>query len=203
MMEQLTNNGRPLISNYSSSTESNYIKKEISSAYSNPPPNNVWEKFKPFCEPISAVTTPVSPDYFDVFTKTLQTLRHATEMRSSSSENKDMAVISSALTVIYQLENHGEERAAAREIMAFLENYLSTQSINEPNRLLAEANIENMSSRSLIGLIRSTFFARNKLRAWDRAYARAWARTEKLGKNPASLFIGMPKPSESRHAETT
>lgn len=154
-----------------------------------------WLAERHFCEPVTAITTPAAEAYLDVFTKSLQVLRAATQAKSNSSVARDKSLVSSALAVAYSLENKGEARAASREIMAFLDDCLSSNSLVEPNLLLSEVDVEKMSSRSLIGLVRSTFIARDHLPAWEGAYFRAWHRAVRLGKNPESLFLGLPKPA--------
>jgi hypothetical protein len=154
-----------------------------------------------FCAPLSAVTTPVEPSRFDAFTQQIQLLRSAPGAESSSSVSHNAKRVSAALNVAYELEANGEARAAAREIMAFVEGFLRTSSIFEPNRLLAEADVGQMSTRSLTGLIRSTFVARKRLPAWERAYARAWLRAKELGREPEKLFVGMPQPAEMSDAQ--
>lgn len=160
-----------------------------------PAQRDSWQVVRYFCEPVTAITAPAAEAYFDIYAKSLQALRAATQERSNSSTTRDASLVSSALTVAYSLESKGEARAASREIMTFLDGCLSSNSLVEPNRLLSEADVEKMSSRSLIGLIRSTFVARDHLPAWDGAYTRAWHRAQSLGKNPESLFLGLPKPT--------
>jgi hypothetical protein len=114
-----------------------------------------------------------------LFSKALQIVRSDLG-QSTSNADQGAKRVSNALFVAYELEAKGESRSAAREIMAFIEDCLSLNSLAEPNRLLAEADVERMTSRSIIGLIRSTFVARKSLPAWEGAYARAWRRAEAL-----------------------
>lgn len=153
-----------------------------------------------FCEPVSAITAPVEPARFDVLSQALQLLRESSAARTETNLRQTSTVVEAALAVAYDLESRGESRAAARELMAFLEARLQATLLSEPNRLLADADVTRMSSRSLTGLIRSTFLARRRLPAWNGAYARAWKRAQELGRSPESLFVGLPSPEKSNDA---
>ncbi|MBK6006870.1 hypothetical protein JJB11_12285 [Ramlibacter ginsenosidimutans] len=158
------------------------------------------EAFVRFCQPVSAITA-VAPAMVDVFSESLRLLRAAHAARSSTSMDEESRVVDAALSVARTLDSRGESRAAAREIMSFVEDCLWFRAIYEPNQLLMKADIDTMSSRTLIGLIRSTYVARKRLPAWNRAYAKAWLRAKQLGVAPEALFVGMPKPHiDAAHA---
>ena len=60
------------------------------------------------------------------------------------------------------------------------------------NRFLLVADVPRLSSRSLIGLIRSTARAQAKLPAWKKAYAASRTAVSKQGKDANALFVGLP-----------
>ena len=112
-------------------------------------------------------------------------------LQSSSIQDNEQAV-RSALCKIYELDKAGHARIAAQEAMIFIEKNLKINGLFTANKLLATADLTLLSSRSLIGLIRSTCRAKDFLPAWEQAYIKSRRQVKKLGKNPNSLFIGLP-----------
>ncbi len=109
-----------------------------------------------------------------------------------SSENADSAV-HSALVSVYELDHAGFGRSAAQEVMLFVEKRLKRNALSETNRLLELADISRLSSRSLVGLVRSTSRLKDRLPAWEKAYLKSREQVSKQGKNPDKLFVGLPK----------
>lgn len=109
----------------------------------------------------------------------------------TSLEKADSAV-KSVLIGVYELDQAGYGRSAAQEVMLFVERNLKRNCLREANRILETADISRLSSRSLIGLIRSTSRLKEQLPAWQQAYLDSRKQVAKLGKNPNSLFVGLP-----------
>ena len=101
-----------------------------------------------------------------------------------------------ALENAYKLDHAGEGRRAARELMMFIETSLSRRNLTEVERLLNLADVSKLGSHSLSGLIRSTARVREHLPAWSPAYAKAWDAVVQRGRDPGSLFVGLPEPSQ-------
>lgn len=99
-----------------------------------------------------------------------------------------------ALKLTYALEELGRHREAAREVMRLIEENLHATTLNVANTFLADADVKKLSSRSLIGLIRSSSRARDALPAWNAAYKRSWSEVKRQDKNPEALFVGLPRP---------
>lgn len=113
----------------------------------------------------------------------------------SSLQDADEAV-KKVLLCVYHLDEKGYSRSAAQEVMCFVEAKLKRNSLLEANRLLEDADFGRLSSRSLIGMIRSTSRLRDKLPAWWAAYIDSRKQICALGKNADALFIGLPAVSE-------
>jgi hypothetical protein len=107
-----------------------------------------------------------------------------------------VAAVQSTLISVYELDRGGFGRVAAQEVMLFIEKSLRNNKIAEANMLLELADFSKLSSRSLIGLIRSTARLREQLPAWRIAYLNSRKEVEKQGKNPDMLFIGLPTIAE-------
>lgn len=122
------------------------------------------------------------------------------DVTSNTSVGAQFAVVMSALNRAYSLEAQGRGRTAARELMLVIEVSLRKNSLLEVNCVLAHADISRLSSRSLIGLIRSTARVRKQLPAWKNTYKQSWSRISQQGKKPESLFMGLPHPSEDDFA---
>lgn len=131
-----------------------------------------------------------------IFESALQRLQAMHDVEFNSSIAKSAAAVSATLAEVYELDEQGQNRTAARELMAFIEIQLRKNALSETNRLLAEANVACMSSRSMIGLIRSTYRLKDNLPAWDKAYRDSWKEISKQGKTPESLFVGLPNAME-------
>ena len=139
-------------------------------------------------------TTPTFETDFDIFTKSCQALAAESYEKSDSSITRVESCVNATLKYAYSLEDKGQQRSASRVIMTFLDKCLSDNSLVEPDYLLSKADVEKLSSRSLLALVRTTFIARDYLPAWKAAYSRAWSRVKRLNKNPEELFVGIPQP---------
>lgn len=135
----------------------------------------------------SSVTSVFSQE--EIFKALLSTSENAVE---TSREKSDSAV-KNVLVSIYELDRNGFGRIAAQEVMLFIEKRLRLNGLTEANRLLELADISKLSSRSLIGLIRSTARLKDHLPAWKIAYQHSRKQVAKQGKNPDALFVGLPK----------
>ena len=109
-----------------------------------------------------------------------------------SSENADSSV-HSVLVSVYGLDQAGFGRSAAQEVMCFVEKKLKRNALIETNRLLELADTSRLSSRSLVGLVRSTSRLKDRLPAWEGVYLKSREQVSKQGKNPDTLFVGLPK----------
>lgn len=133
----------------------------------------------------------------------MKVLLTAADLEFETSLEKAESAVRGVLLNVYSLDNGGFGRLAAQEVMLFVEKSLKRNSLNEPNRLLAMADISKLSSRTLIGLIRSTSRLKDRLPAWKIAYRKSREAVTKLGKNPDSLFVGLPKLEESDASKIT
>lgn len=115
---------------------------------------------------------------------------------SSSAYDAGMRLSKAALKLTYALEEVGRHREAAREVMRVIEDNLHATNLSIANNILADADVEKLSSRSLIGLIRSSSRAREALPAWDLAYKNSWNEIKRKQKSPEALFVGLPRPRE-------
>lgn len=111
----------------------------------------------------------------------------------TSREMVDSAV-KRVLVSTYRLDEGGFGRLAAQEVMLFVEKNLRRNGLTATNRLLELADSSKLSSRSLIGLIRSTARLKDRLPAWKKAYLKSREEVAKQGKSPDALFVGLPKP---------
>lgn len=136
----------------------------------------------------------------DLFSDAFQKLASIHMSGLGSSSETSGAAINAELANVYVLENQGTERLAARTMMYLLEAKLKRKSLIAANKLLANADVSKLSSRSMIGMMRSTFRVKKDLPLWPRVYAKSWSRIQDMGENPAELFIGMPSPSEEEIA---
>lgn len=132
--------------------------------------------------------------------------RKMEEMRSNGLSSSSMEItgaeISAELASVYALDKSGTERLAARHMMSYLESKLSSKSLGAANRMLASADVSKLSSRSMIGMIRSTYRIKKDLPSWGTVYAKSWKRVKEIGKNPEALFIGLPRAEEVEGAST-
>lgn len=136
----------------------------------------------------SSVTS-VCSSQADMFNALLAVSYDAAE---TSREKADSAV-QNVLVSVYKLDQNGFGRLAAQEVMLFVEKNLRRNGMTEANRLLESADTSRLSSRSLIGLIRSTARLKDQLPAWRIAYLNSREQVAKQGKNPDALFVGLPK----------
>lgn len=113
----------------------------------------------------------------------------------TSLKDADEAV-KKVLLYIYHLDEKGYGRSAAQEVMCFVEAKLKRNNLLEANLFLEDADVSRLSSRSLIGMIRSTSRLRDKLPAWQEKYIESRKQVSSLGKNADALFIGLPAVSE-------
>lgn len=115
---------------------------------------------------------------------------------SSLSETRT-EVVRRELTGVYSLDAAGRNRLAAQKLMHFIEDHLHSTSLDIANKILTEADFSRLSSRTLIGLVRSTARAQKVLPAWWTTYRASRLAVKKLGKDPDSLFVGLPQLTES------
>lgn len=101
--------------------------------------------------------------------------------------------VRNSLQGVYDLEGAGAHRQAAREMMRTLEGNLKKNALDLANMVLVEVDYSKVSSRTLSGMIRSTFRVNNLLPAWNESYSKAWHTVEASGKSPNSTFVGLPK----------
>lgn len=142
-----------------------------------------------------AFTCVVSPSFTgSIFEVALTRLQALNELKSSSAVDSNWSAVAATLDGVYALDAQGENRSAARGLLVFLEERLQRKNLAEANHLLAKVDVSHLSSRSMIGLVRSTYRAKRYLPAWEKAYEQSWHQVEKLGKSPESLFIGLPRP---------
>lgn len=123
----------------------------------------------------------------------LKALVAASDDALETSRERADSSVQSVLVNTYKLDEGGFGRLAAQEVMLFVEKNLRRNRMAEANRLLELADASKLSSRSLIGLIRSTARLKDKLPAWKYAYLRSREEVLKQGKNPDALFVGIPK----------
>ncbi|WP_291992834.1 hypothetical protein [Candidatus Accumulibacter sp. ACC003] len=120
-----------------------------------------------------------------------------------TSRDKADSAVKGVLVSAYNLDKGGFGRLAAQEVMLFVEKNLKRNGLTEANRLLELADASKLSSRSLIGLIRSTARLKDRLPAWGGAYLKSRSEVTKQGKNPDALFVGLPKLQESDAPKAT
>lgn len=90
-----------------------------------------------------------------------------------------------------------DDRLESRKIMQMVEHLFAQDRLSDLDLVLYAANIDKMSSRAIVGLIRSTARARTLLPSWNGAYLKAWDAIQDLGKDPAPLFVGLPLPGDA------
>ena len=127
----------------------------------------------------------------------LKALVVASDAALETSRERADSAVQSVLVNTYKLDEGGFGRLAAQEVMLFVEKNLRRNGLTEANRLLELADASKLSSRSLIGLIRSTARLKDKLPAWQPAYLKSREEVSKQGKNPDTLFVGLPKLREA------
>lgn len=142
---------------------------------------------------VSASSSSVFSSHADI----LKTLMAASDATLETSRERADSAVQSVLLNTYKLDEGGFGRIAAQEVMLFVEKNLKRNGLTEANRLLELADVSKLSSRSLIGLIRSTSRLKDKLPAWKVAYLNSRAMISKQGKNPDALFVGLTKLQEA------
>jgi len=101
--------------------------------------------------------------------------------------------VQDVLDSLYLLDASGAKRLAAREAMACVEKALIANDLAKVNKLLECADVARLTSRTLIGLVRSTYRVSRYLTSWDDLYKAAWNRLVELDQSPDMAFIGLPK----------
>lgn len=150
-----------------------------------PDPGPAWDR-QEYCVVGSASTAP----FYEVALQQLQAIQSA---GLSTSIETGIAAVSAELSAVYALDEQGKNRLAAQKIMILIESKLRKNALYDANRVLIDADVSKLSSRSMIGLIRSTFRVKKQLPAWDKVYSKSWRQVRNSGKNPESLFIGLPR----------
>lgn len=145
-----------------------------------------------FVNPPACVFSVVAAAPTSIFQSALQRLQVTQEADLYTSAEKNSAAISATLEGVYELEDIGEYRSAAREIMIFIESRLRRNALADANQLLCTIDVSHLSNRSMIGLIRSSYRVKAKLPAWKKLYRESWDQVSKTGKDPKSLFVGLP-----------
>lgn len=133
----------------------------------------------------------------------MKALLAASDAELVTSREKADSAVKSVLVSVYNLDNGGFGRLASQEVMLFVEKNLKRNGLTEANRLLELADASKLSSRSLIGLIRSTARLKDRLPAWRTAYLKSRDEVAKQGKNPDALFVGLPKLQKSDAPKAT
>lgn len=149
------------------------------------------------------VVTSSSTSVFSSRADILKALVAAYDAALETSRERADSAVQSVLVNTYKLDESGFGRLAAQEVMLFVEKNLRRNGLTEANRLLELADASKLSSRSLIGLIRSTARLKDKLPAWRAAYLKSREEVSKQGKNPDALFVGLPKLQEPDAPKTT
>lgn len=178
----------------STANKSANIGCQVDSAF----PANVG--FRPAYEwiaPASATSVCSSP------VEIMNALLSISESQIETSRERADSAVRSVLVSIYELDKNGLGRLAAQEVMLFVEKNIRRNCMTETNRLLELADSSKLSSRSLIGLIRSTSRLKDQLPAWRVAYLHSREQVTRQGKNPDALFIGLPKLDESDASKAT
>lgn len=122
--------------------------------------------------------------------------------KSSTALEVVVANIEAKLDAVYAFDAAGRGRIAAREVMTIVENAFDEHDLEKVNKVLEHSDVSRMSSRSLIGLVRSTFRARHLLPAWKFFYIKAWNQFSSLEITAEAAFIGMPSPYEGKIAKS-
>lgn len=133
----------------------------------------------------------------------MKALLAASDAELQTSREKADSAVKSVLVSAYSLDKGGFGRLAAQEVMLFVERNLKRSGLTEANMLLELADASKLSSRSLIGLIRSTARLKDRLPAWRGAYLKSREEVVKQGKNPDTLFVGLPKLQQSDAPKAT
>ena len=145
-----------------------------------------------FINPPACVFAVVAAAPTSIFQSALQRLQVAQEADLYTSAEKNFAAISATLDGVYELDAIGQSRSAAREIMIFIESRLRKNALADANQLLSTIDVSHLSNRSMIGLIRSSYRVNSNLPAWKKLYRESWNQVSKTGKDPRSLFVGLP-----------
>ena len=154
--------------------------------------NAAWFSLGPALNPPACVFNVTALAPTSIFQSALQRLQATQDADLHTSIERNLAAISATLAGIYELDASGQNRSAAREIMIFVEARLQKNALSDANQLLAKIDVSHLSSRSMIGLIRSTYRVKKNLPAWRKLYRESWDQVSKLGKNPKALFVGLP-----------
>lgn len=131
------------------------------------------------------------------------TVLETTNPAIHTSISRQFSEVDSALEHTYKLDSLEKNRLAALEIMRFIEVAFSTNSLDKTNTLLSRADTKRLSSRSLVGLLRSTARFSASLPSWTRTYKNAIKALRQQGKNPESLFIGLPSVTVDENSDTS
>lgn len=148
-------------------------------------PGPAWVR-QEYCIVSSASTA----SFYEVAIQQLQAIQSA---GLSTSIETGIAAVSAELSAVYALDEQGKNRLAAQKIMILIESKLRKNALFDANRVLIDADVSKLSSRSMIGLIRSTFRVKKQLPAWEKVYSKSWRQVRNSGKSPEALFIGLPR----------
>lgn len=172
---------------------STYFASSVGSEFlpAAPPPAYEW------------VVSASSSSVFSSHTDILKTLMAASNATLETSRERADSAVQSVLLNTYKLDEGGFGRIAAQEVMLFVEKNLKRNGLTETNRLLELADTSKLSSRSLIGLIRSTARLKDKLPAWTVAYLNSREMISKQGRNPDALFVGITRLQEADAPKAT
>jgi len=133
----------------------------------------------------------------------IQLLNSLAAQTRSTSEAATAQLVNISLNKVYALDRAGKNREAAQELLIFVDARLRELSLPACNQLLLQADFKSMSSRSVIGLLRSTLKASKSLPAWRSVYKKSRAALVEMGKDPDLLFVGMPSVEDSGIAKST
>lgn len=103
-----------------------------------------------------------------MFATTLDNARGASSLLRSSEQS-----IASFLSFIRGLDESGQPRAAAKQLMARVEMNLAARNLQWLNELLLEFDPARFSEWSSVAMLRSTFRASHRLPGWRQAYEKS------------------------------
>lgn len=109
--------------------------------------------------------------------------------------NSDMLYgMRDCLRQVYEVDASGDGRKAAQILMFYIITMSGQDQYDIINEMFMEADLNKMSSRSMVAMIRSCWVFKSEIIFWQTLYLEVWKQLLVIGSDPRALFIGMVPP---------
>jgi hypothetical protein len=121
----------------------------------------------------------------------LDTGSYTVMLASPAAGSSQLSRPEGALRVIDKLSERGLIEAALDSSFNFIETSFANADLESINELLSGINVDRLPSRVLIGMLRATFRANQRLPAWRQALVRVRAKLVADGANHKRMLRGL------------